>query len=146
MNLTRVLKQNDFEKAYNALEKMDFEYTLSNLTRVFPNCNLILLYTFLMYSISKKETIQKHLSICECLTYMEPYIYESTFMVRWHINHALSLQEDSEKIMAWVIEVYGADPSSPFSEIELTTFAQNVILKQPGNLVAYNFLNSQKNN
>ena len=48
--------------------------------------------------------------------------------------------------MAWVIEVYGADPSSPFSEIELTTFAQNVIRKQPGNLVAYNFLNSQKNN
>ena len=63
MNLTRVLKQNDFEKAYNALEKMDFEYTLSNLTRVFPNCNLILLYTFLMYSISKKEKIQNHLSL-----------------------------------------------------------------------------------
>ncbi len=145
MNLSKYLKQKDFEKVYTELEKENFDYSLNKIAEVFPNCDSILLYAFLMYSISKKDTAEKHLSICECLIYMEPYIYEVTSMVYWHINYAFSLTNDPTKLMAWVIEVYGADPSSPFSESEITSFAQKVLLQYPNNSVAYNILNPSKN-
>lgn len=145
MNLTKYLKQKDFEKVYTELEKQNFDYSLNSIAKVFPNCDSILLYAFLMYSVSKKDTSEKHLAICECLIYIEPYIYEVTSMVYWHITYALSMTNDPTKLMAWVIEVYGADPSSPFSESEIASFAQNVLLKNPNNSVAYNILHPYKN-
>lgn len=44
----------------------------------------------------------------------------------------------------WVIEVYGGDPSSPFSEREIAFFAQKVLLQDPNNSVACNILNPKK--
>lgn len=145
MNLIKYLKQKDFEKVYNELEKNKFDYSLNSISKVFPNCDSILLYAFLMYSISKKDTAEKHLLICECLIYMDSYIYEATSMIYWHINYALKISNEIEKIMAWVIEIYGADPSSPFSEDEINCFAKNVLSKQPNNMVAYNILYPSKN-
>lgn len=144
MNLIKYLKQKDFEKVYNELEKQKFDYSLNSIAKVFPKCDSVLLYAFLMYSISKKDTAEKHLLICDCLIYMEPYIYEATSMVYWHINYALTIASDVTKIMEWVIEVYGADPSSPFSEDEIICFAQNVFSKNPNNTVAYDLLSFSK--
>ena len=146
MNLTKYLKQRDFEKAYQALEAQCFDYSLSNIERIFPNCDTVLLYSFLMYSVSKKDTAQKHLLICECLIYGEPYIYECTSMIYWHINHALTITKQPEKIMGWVIEVYGADPSSPFFFFLIVFFAKNVLTKNPNNKVAFNILNPATKN
>ena len=146
MNLTKFLKQKDFEKVFQALEVQHFDYSLDNIDRVFPNCDSILLYTFLMYSVSKKDTAEKHLSICKCLMYCEPYIYECTYMIYWHIKYALTITDQPDKIMSWVIEVFGADPSSPFSEDEILFFAKNVLIQNPNNTVAINILNSSTKN
>ena len=43
--------------------------------------------------------------------------------------------------MGWVIEVFGADPSSPFSEEEILFFAKKVLIKNPNNTVAIHILN-----
>ena len=61
MNLTKFLKQKDFETAFQILESLDFEYSLHNIEYIFPNCESALLYSFLMYSVSKKDTAEKHL-------------------------------------------------------------------------------------
>lgn len=146
MNLTKILKQKDFEKVFKALEAQRFDYSLDNIDKVFPNCDSILLYAFLMYSVSKKDTAEKHLSICKCLMYCEPYIHECTYMIYWHIKYALTITNQPEKIMGWVIEVFGADPSSPFSEDEILFFAKNVLIQNPNNTVAINILNSPTKN
>ena len=141
MNLTNFLKQKDFEKAFQILESQGFEYSLRNIETIFPNCDSALLYAFLMYSVSKKDTAEKHLVICECLMYHEPYIYECTAMIYWHIQYALTITDHPERIMGWVIEVFGADPSSPFSEEEILFFAKKVLIKNPNNTVAIHILN-----
>lgn len=141
MNLTKFLKQKDFETAFQILESRDFEYSLHNIEYIFPNCDSALLYSFLMYSVSKKDTAEKHLAICECLMYHEPYIYECTAMIYWHIQYALTITDRPERIMSWVIEVFGADPSSPFSEEEILFFAKKVLIQNPNNTVAIHILN-----
>lgn len=141
MNLTKFLKQKDFETAFQILESRDFEYSLHNIEYIFPNCESALLYSFLMYSVSKKDTAEKHLAICECLMYHEPYIYECTAMIYWHIQYALTITDRPERIMSWVIEVFGADPSSPFSEEEILFFAKKVLIQNPNNTVASHILN-----
>ena len=145
MNLTKFLKQRDFEKAYQTLESQNFDYSLDNIVKVFPSCDSVLLYSFLMYSVSKNDTAEKHLSICKCLMYCEPYIYECSSMIYWHINYALTITNQPENIMGWVIEVYAADPSSPFSEDEILLFAKSILIKNPNNTVAFNILNSSTN-
>ena len=146
MNLSKFLKQRDFEKVFQTLETEYFDYSLNNIEKVFPNCDSVLLYSFLMYSVSKKDSAEKHLSICKCLLYCEPYIYECTSMIYWHIKYALSISDQPEKIMSWVIEVFGADPSSPFSEDEILSFAKKVLIQNPNNTVAINILDHPKKN
>lgn len=141
MDLSRFLKKYDFEGAYIALKENGFCYTLNNLITVFPKCNSQILYMFLMYSISKEETVEKHVAACECLIYINPYIYDSTSMVRWHIMKAISLKNGKEIAMSWAIEVYGEDPSSPFSSQELQIFAKYVIVQDPSNQIAKAILN-----
>ena len=61
-------------------------------------------------------------------------------MIYWHIKYALTITDQPEKIMSWVIEVFGADPSSPFSEDEILLFAKKVLIQNPNNTVAINIL------
>lgn len=140
MNLTTFLKKKDFETAYNMLDKQGFVYSISNVVKMFPRCDSLLLYAFLMYAVSKEDTVEKHITICECLIYINPYIYEANSLVYWHIMHALSLGEKRIKAMSWAIEVFGSDPSSPFSNTELETFAKCVIEEEPNNKIAKTIL------
>lgn len=140
MNLSKSIKKGDFETAYNILEERGFIYSLNNIVKTFPKCNSMLLYTFLMYAISKEDTIDKHITICECLIYIKPYIYEANSLVYWHIMHALTLEKGKSKAMSWALALFGSDPSSPFSNIELKAFAKYVIEKEPHNKIAKAFL------
>lgn len=141
--LNKLLKRRDFEEVYNILEKSNFSYSLNNLVEVFPKCDSMVLYVFLMYSISKEETVEKHITLCECLRYINPYIYESNIMIRWHIMQALTIDKTSVKVMSWVIETYATDPSSPFSKDEIYYFAKNVLDSDKSNIIANKILNNQ---
>ena len=67
-------------------------------------------------------------------------------MIYWHIKYALSIADQPEIIMSWVIEVFGADPSSPFSDDEILFFAKKVLIQNPNNTVAINILDHPKKN
>ena len=136
MNLTKLLKKRDFETAYNILEEQGFVYSINNVAKIFPKCNSLLLYAFLMYAVSKEDTAEKHTTICECLIYIEPYINEANSLVYWHIMHVLSVEKGRIKAMSWAIELFGADPSSPFSIMELEAFAKCVLEEEPNNRTA----------
>ena len=136
LNLSKCLKKYDFETVYSILDKQDFIYSLDNIVNKFPKCDAILLYAFLMYSIAKNETVEKHIAICECLIFIDPFIYESDSMIYWHIMRALSLKKENIKVMLWVIEVYGENPSSPFSYDEINSFAKSIIEQEPDNIIA----------
>ena len=140
MNLTTFLKKRDFETAYKMLDEQRFVYSLNNVVKMFPRCDSLLLYAFLMYAVSKEDTAEKHITICECLIYINPYVYEANSLVYWHIMHVLSLEDGRIKAMSWAIEVFGADPSSPFSNTELKAFAKSVIEEEPNNRIAKNIL------
>lgn len=123
-DLSKYLKKYNFETVFNILENSKFSYTIDSIVAKFPKCNSILLYSFLMYSISKKETVQKHIAVCECLRYIDPRIFESNAIIRWHVLRALEIKENDLKVATWAIEVFSSDPSSPFSPEEMTRFLE----------------------
>ncbi len=129
--LLKQLKKRDFEKILVEFDKINFEYSFENLDKIFPKVDSALLYTFLMYSISKKETINKYIALCECLIYGTPYIYEANHMIYWLVNKAQLLNEDATNLLEWIIDVFACDPSSPFSEEEICVFAKKILKTNP---------------
>lgn len=141
--LKKAFKKCDYEKVFGVLEQNQFTYTLNNLIKILPKCDSKSLYLFLMYSISKKETTEKHITACECLLYIEPYVYEANNLIRWHIMRALESKSNLHQIMSWVIEVFGEDPSSPFTKEEISLFAKTVFENDKTNEIAKAILLSE---
>ncbi len=136
----KLLKKRDYEAVYQKLVDIDFEYSFGNIIRLFPRCKPEEIYTFLMYSIAKEESAEKHIAVCEFLYFGPQYIYEATTMIRWHILRAIEIDKTNVKAMSWAMDVFGADPSSPFSEKEMTSFAKEVSRAEPDNEAAKRFL------
>lgn len=93
-----------------------------------------------MYSISKEESSDKHMVICQCLMYGDPYILEADNMIYWHVNRAIDYDSDYLPIMKWVLANYGSCPTSPFNGNELLALAKKIIEKDPENWIAKRFL------
>ncbi len=140
MDFSNYLKSCDYEKAYNLMEREHASYDLNTLVKFFPKCNSLSLYTFLMYSISKNETVEKHLAICQCLYFLNPYILDSDSLIRWHAYRAFSIEDVHQKMKSWIIEIYGTNPASPFDHCELCSFARDVCEVQPHNELAHRLL------
>ena len=136
IELNKLLSKYDFETLYNALLNDNFSYTFENIVTKFSKCKGTDIYCFLMYVISKKETAQVHLAICKILIYMEPCIYESYNMVRWHVGRALEVSKNDFSVMSWVIEYFYGNPSSPFDKEKMYLFAKEVYCINSSDVIA----------
>lgn len=136
IHLNKLLNKYDFETLYNALLDENFSYTFENIASKFSKCKGTDIYCFLMYVISKKETAEVHLAICKSLIYLEPYIYESYNMVRWHVDRALEVSKNDFSVMSWVIECFYGDPSSPFNNEKMYLFAKEVCRINSSDVIA----------
>lgn len=139
MKLSKELKKAQFEKVYNFLENEGFLYNIGNISKIFPNCDIFQLYTFLMYAVSREETVDKHITICDCLIYLDPFISDAYNLIHWHIIRAIALQ-NADQAMLWTIEIFGSNPSSPFSDSELLSFAKCILVNDPHNESAKQYL------
>ena len=84
--------------------------------------NAIQMYCFLMYAISKKETAEIHLSICNYLSFMEPHITDDDSLIKWHLVRAFDISHDAEVLNNWIFGVYSGNPDCPFSNDELAYY------------------------
>lgn len=125
-----------YREVYESLSKDGFKFTLNNIVSMFHKVSSFELYVFLMYAISQNETVEKHITICESLLYMDPYIVGTPELVYWHVNQALKIKPKDIKVMSWVIDVFYGDPSSPFSDEELYQYALFVNKTVPNNIRA----------
>ena len=122
MNIKMIAKQikdYNFCEAYEELYANGYTFCFNHLTRDLPKLNSH--YVFLMYAISRHEDVEKHLSICYYLYFMDPYIAGADSLIRWHLMQALKISPCDEKVLRdWIFGIYAGNPDSPFSEEELS--------------------------
>ena len=57
-------------------------FNFEELARDFPKIDSQKMYMFLMYAISQKEDVEKHLAICYYLYFRDPYIVGADHLIR----------------------------------------------------------------
>lgn len=129
----------DYFKAYEYLESCHYNYTFDNLVHDFKKTNSMQMYCFLMYAISRHETPELHLAICDFLVY-DPFFCYVYPMIYWHVKRILEIEPDFIDVKVWVLVMYYQNPDCPFTDNELYEFAQAVAKKDPNNEVALEIL------
>lgn len=118
--ICNMIKKFDFSNAYKKLCQQHYSFCFDNLSVDFKEINSMLMYQFLMYSISKEESVERHLSICNYLYFMEPHITDSDSLIKWHLLRALEISPyDKNIIDNWIFGIYNGNPDCPFSDNEL---------------------------
>lgn len=129
-----------YQEVFEQLDRDGYIFSYETFIKKFRKVSTEICYCFLMYAISKHETVDKHMTICELLMYEPPFVVDYDSLVAWHIRQALKLSPQNTSIKEWVITVYNQSPDCPFTNQELNLFAQAVVEKDPNNEVALEIL------
>ena len=108
----------DYKEAYDEIESNIKSFDFQSL----PNIDAIHMYRFLMYAVSRNETADIHLSICNYLNYMNPIITDNDSLIKWHLVRAFEISHDKNVLKNWIFGVYSGNPDCPFSEEELNYY------------------------
>ncbi len=126
-NIQQSIIKLDFSNAYEELVSLNYNFCFENIVRDFNKVDSIKMYAFMMYAISQKEDIIKHISICNCLYFINPYVNGADQIIRWHILRALELFPNSASIVGrWVVDIYDGNPDCPFSDDEMYQFKNDM--------------------
>ena len=140
MKIRKELDKGNFDKIYDYMNNNNIGYSIESIFNIFEDCPIFNVYTYLMYSISKKELAIKHMTICQYLKYSKQYILEADNLIYWHVNRAAEFDHNFFQILEWVLENYGSCPTSPFKNDELNDYAIRIIKLKPESLIARRFL------
>ncbi len=133
-NLIIKLEQGYYSEIYEFLDKEIDYYSLDNLRIFFPNVKSMWLYNYMIYAISRNETLDKYITIFGVLAFAsDQFIDDDHTLIRWYALNAISKFPDSVDMQKWVIIVYYGVPTAPFSDEEFIQFAKDVLKKEPDN-------------
>ena len=143
-NIEKEIRQGKYYSAYNDLNKIGYVYSIENLMHDLPHINSMEKYCFLMYAISRNETSQLHMSICELLMF-DPFFHYVYPLVYWHIQKAIILSPSDYTIKEWVLDTFSSSPDSPFTDEKLYHYAQSIIRSCPNNVTAQDIVTTYEN-
>lgn len=126
MKLQRIenkIKKLDFSEAYKDLISLNYDFRLENIAKDFKHTSSITMYAFLMFAVSQNENAILHITICNYLYFMDPYINGADQMIKWHALRILErFPENISAISRFVIGIYEGNPDCPFSDAEMERF------------------------
>lgn len=135
-NLRKKIINGNYSEIYETLEKEIDLYSLENLVKFIPKTKSILLYNYLIYAISRNESIDKYQTILDLLEFWsssDQFVDDYYSLIHWHALRAISLFPNLADIQEWIIDVYYGNPTPPFSDEEFIQFAKDVLKKEPDN-------------
>ena len=115
-SLDKMIKERLYAEVYEVLATDNFVYSYENLQKAFPKADSMQYYCFLMYSISKEETPEKHLAVCNLLAFGEPLLDDIYTLINWHINRTLSLFPAFTPIKSFAVSVLQENPDDSLSK------------------------------
>lgn len=117
--LEQKMQKGMYKEIYDELESIYFHFTINNIASLFPKMDSYDIYVFTMYAISRKETADKHIVICDALMFLDPCFSDSYNLIAWHLRRALEVFPNNNNVLQWITCTFNGHPDSPFSEEEL---------------------------
>ncbi len=113
-----LIQKGDYKAAYDEIKSNGLSFCFQSL----PSIDAMQMYCFLMYAVSKNETAEIHLSICNYLYFMEPRITDNDSLIKWHLVRAFEVFHDENVLRNWIFGVYAGNPDCPFNDDELNYY------------------------
>ena len=124
-NVQKMIRYMDFAGAYQKLSELNYCFDFKNLAQDFRKIDSLKMYMFLMYAISQAEDVEKHLSICDYLYFMEPYVTGADTLIKWHLLRVLEISPCRHEVFEnWIFGIYNGNPDNPFTEEDLIRYSQ----------------------
>lgn len=139
-SLKKLLKKKQYCDVYENLKVQNYSYSLDSIERDFSDIDDMNMYCYLLYVLSKENTCEKHILICDYLLFSGTFFYDVYSVIYWHLKLALNLDAYNYDVLNWIIDIFYKHPDSPFAEHELVKFAESIILVEPYNLRAQEIL------
>ncbi|MBQ7670790.1 MAG: hypothetical protein IJS45_08735 [Clostridia bacterium] len=120
--INKMIQKRQFNSAYNELLKINYSYSFKSVSQDFPEIDRDTMLLYLSYALSRSESVEKYISICNLLYFEEPYIEGTDSFIKWILNRALIVFPNNKIIIDWIISVFSGNPDCPFSESEMNSF------------------------
>ena len=126
-----MLKRGEYSLLYKELNGDDMPYNLENICKPFKKINASGIYYFMIYSLSRRETVDRYITICEVLEYLDQFVDDNYSLMRWYISKGIDSVSDPLKLKKWIIETYYSSLCGPYEENELIIFAKDILNSEP---------------
>lgn len=123
-----MLSDGYYNDVYNYLDTIKFSYSLEDFAKISNGISSEKKYAYLTYAISKKETVERHLLICEFLLFTDTFFYDVYVVLKWHLKRALEISPNNIKVLQWIVSTFNNHPDSPFNKEELLEY-NSILMK-----------------
>ena len=140
----KMLKQGEYSLLYKELNGDDMLYNLKNVCSPFRKVNASGIYYYMIYSLSRRETSDRYITICEVLEYLDQFVDDNYSLIRWYISKGIDSVREPLKLKKWIIETYYSSPCGPYEEGELMIFAKDILCDEPQHKESLALLNKSE--
>ena len=131
--LIKLLQKRMYHDIYIQLEGKKYQYTLESLNKDFNDVDELNLYCYLIYVLSKQQTCEMSILICEYLMFLGTPFYDIYPVIRYHLDISLLASPNNLEILNWIASIFFEHPDSPYTDNELLDFAKIIIRAEPDN-------------
>ena len=125
ISLKKIIKQwknGNYNYVYETLKLKNYDYTLDNLEKDFSSIKSKDKYSYLIYLLSKENTPQNVILLCDTLLYTDTFFFDIHPVIYMFLQQSLILHPFDISILKWIISVYDNHPDSSFSHEVINTY------------------------
>ncbi len=126
-----MLKRGEYSLLYKELNGDGMLYNLENICKPFKKVAAREIYYYMIYSLSRRETSDRYITICEVLEYLDQFVDDNYSLIRWYISKGIESIGEPLELKKWIIETYFSSPCGPYKEDELLIFAKDILCAEP---------------
>lgn len=122
----KMLSKGEYNQLYEVLESIHFQYDLVGFACLFKKVSSEKKYAYLTYAISRAETPELHLLVCDFVLFTDTFFYDMYPVQKWHLKRALEIAPNNIKVLQWIISIFDSHPDCPFSEEEMAQYREGL--------------------
>ncbi len=122
-----MLRRGEYSSLYEELNREGVVYTLENLCSHFKKFAAKDIFYYVIYAISREDTVDRYITACEILEYLDQFVDDNYSLVRWLVSKGISTINDSSELKKWVVETYYSSPCGPLKKEEMLELARDIL-------------------
>ena len=120
--IKNAIKSGNYLLAYTILYNLGYEYSIESIKRDFHDVDSINIFCFLIYLLSKENSINHVLLVCDFLTFSDTFFYDVYPVIHMILSQALTAYDYNKELLEWIVCSYDGHPESPFSQEEISAY------------------------